>query len=96
MSNERTSIHISADMDWDAEIAELWPDGNAPDEITADAVADLIKANGGVRRVLTEWCLVEGMELHIVVHRDNPAWKGDNVLFGDPPPRVLVSSARAT
>ena len=96
MSNERTSIHISADMDWDAEIAELWPDGNAPDEITADVIADLIKANGGVRRVLRDWNLIDNLELHVVVHRPNPAWKGDDVLFGAPPPRVLISSARAT
>ena len=96
MTAETTSIHVSADMEWDAEIAELWPDGDAPDVITADAIVELIETSGGVRRVLRDWNLIDALELHVVVRQPNPAWKGDDVLFGEPPPRELFSSARAT
>lgn len=89
-------IEITTDFHWEPELHELWPDGDAPDDIDADTVATLIRKAGGVRRVLRDWNLIDDLELHVIVRRDNPQWQGDQVLFGEPPPRELFSSAAVT
>jgi hypothetical protein len=42
-----TTIHIDFNMAFDFTVEELWPDGDAPDEITPDAVRGLIMSMGG-------------------------------------------------
>lgn len=90
------SIHITIDADlmWEPSLAELWPDGDAPDEVDAETIVALIEKCGGVERVLRDWNLLHDLELSIVVRRDNPHFMGDAVLFGDPPPRELITSER--
>ena len=46
---------VEATLDADA----LWPDGDAPEEPTAEAVRELIKSEGGILRVINEWNLAD-------------------------------------
>lgn len=52
-------IFVSFQYDVDFSIKELWPDGDAPDIITREAVLDLIKKDGGPNRVVSEWFFPE-------------------------------------
>jgi len=44
---------VDATLDADA----LWPDGDAPENPTADDVRELIENEGGILRVIDEWNL---------------------------------------
>lgn len=54
-------VHVRGDND--LTVADLWPDGNAPDPVTAADVVQLIRSCGGVRRVLTDWNLDHDIEV---------------------------------
>lgn len=42
----------------DLDTADIWPDGDAPENPTAQDVADLIDKCGGVRWVASDWNLL--------------------------------------
>lgn len=46
-------------------IAEIWPDGNAPEDPTADDVLAQMKKDGDKFRVINDWGLNEDTEIHI-------------------------------
>lgn len=39
------------------EVNEIWPDGDAPEVITAEAVKAAMEASGSKFQVLRDWCL---------------------------------------
>lgn len=45
------------------QIEDIWPDGDAPENPTAQDVADLIMKCGGPWAVMTDWALVDGIEV---------------------------------
>lgn len=90
------SIYIEVGMEWDAMPAEIWPDGDAPTPVTAEAVKAAVEKAGGLRRVMRDWNLQDDLCMQITVRQDNPHWKGDDVLFGSPPPREDVTRAEVT
>lgn len=73
---------------------EVWPDGDMPENPTADDVLAVFKRDGGGWRALRDWEL--SVEIKIYVETPNPNYNGDNVLFGDPPPRTLRTTASTT
>lgn len=82
---DRTTITISISGDFDLVPSDVWPDG-VPDGWTIDDVVALIHAVGSPMRLVDEWALGD-LDLDVTVDRPNPAWNGDTVPFGDPPPR---------
>ena len=60
------SIELSASVA--VEENEVWPDGDAPDEITADAVKLALLACGENKtQVLKDWCLLDALQVTAVV-----------------------------
>jgi len=64
-SNQRVFIDVTGWFDLSAD--EVWPDGDAPDTITAEAVRDVMQACGGKVSTLTDWELLDGLEVHVSV-----------------------------
>lgn len=62
-------FHVSVTGDFFLSIADVWPDGDAPDEPTAEDVARRMRDYGNLRHTLREWNLepdsvdVEGVEV---------------------------------
>lgn len=52
---KRFQITFTIDAALDAD--QIWPDGNAPEEPTAEAVREVIESEGGILRVINEWNL---------------------------------------
>lgn len=92
--DERVTISITVEALSDLKIADVWPDGDAPNEVTADAVRELMESSGHAQRVLDDWGLLNNLDVTIVVSRPNPAWKQNMSLIGDPPRRFLIEVAR--
>lgn len=46
---------ISVEADYDLSVSEIWPDGDAPDDPTAEDVAAVMESCGTKRRVLHDW-----------------------------------------
>lgn len=97
MSNDNTTgkvqgteITLEVSGSWSFAIDDLWPDGDAPEPITAAAVVELLKRDG-LRNVLRAWCLEPDLEYEVSVTTPNPAWRPENPMFGDPPPGLLVT-----
>lgn len=78
-----TLTHEEAFPDWDGQ------------EMGAADVARAIEADGGIARVIREWNLNPSATVTVITEADNPAYGGDDVLFGDAPPRVLVVRSEA-
>lgn len=51
------SLYLSVD--------EIWPDGDAPENPTADDVAQVIEQCGGLRAVIRDWDLDQHVSLTI-------------------------------
>lgn len=49
----------------DLEPEEVWPNGNAPAEITAEAVRDAMQAYGGKVFTLTDWEFLDALQVHV-------------------------------
>lgn len=88
------SIHVEADIDMD--VRDIWPDGDAPEVISADEVKHLMEHQGSKRRVLDDWMLIGDLDISVEVSRPNPAWKQDSAtLEGEPtPPRWIREIAQ--
>lgn len=48
---------IRVEADFYTDVDEVWPDGDAPAEPTADDVREVIRKSGGVVRFIEEWTL---------------------------------------
>lgn len=81
------NVHIEADIN--LEVQDLWPDGDAPNPVTAADVLALMESQGSKTTVLQDWCLMDEVDVHVSVQRPNPAWSQDEVLIGEPPKRWL-------
>ena len=55
------TIHIDFQCAFDFSVEELWPDGDAPDEITPDAVRAVIKDCGGIASFFDECDLMHDL-----------------------------------
>jgi hypothetical protein len=52
---------------WTFDVDDLWPDGNAPEKITGDAVMDLIEKEGGLVQALEAWNLADDIDVDILI-----------------------------
>lgn len=57
------TFDLGATIDFDLE--DIWCDGDAPENPTAEDVAKVIKECGGLRRVIQDWDLDRDLVLHI-------------------------------
>lgn len=71
MSDERVVI-ISLGCSLAIKVDELWPDGDAPRVVTADAVKSRLESEGGKSEVLRDWDLIGALDVHVDV-TDGPA-----------------------
>jgi hypothetical protein len=58
-------FRIMIECDVELTVAQLWPDGDAPESPTDDDVLELIEECGGVERVLGDWNLDESLTLDV-------------------------------
>jgi hypothetical protein len=58
-------FRIMIECDVELTVAQLWPDGDAPENPTDDDVLELIEECGGVERVLGDWNLDESLTLDV-------------------------------
>lgn len=65
---------------------DVWPDGDKPAIPTADDVVSMLAKHLDPLDAMS-------VALRVNVSAPNPAWKGDHVLFGDPPPRTINTTA---
>jgi hypothetical protein len=87
-----TTINVHIEADVDMTVDEVWPEGDAPEQVTPAAVKALMESSGTKSHVLNEWSLLVDPEVTVTVSTPNPEYQGDNVLFGDPPPRFVHDS----
>jgi hypothetical protein len=93
--SDNVSINIRIEGDLSMEVRDLWPDGDAPNPITAAAIVALLEKDGSKGHVLRDWCLIDDVDVIVCVDQPNPAYKQDEVLFGEAPPRWLHDRAEA-
>lgn len=43
-------------------VEDVWPDGDAPENPTADDVLEVLNAGGGVYRVMLDWSMDDAFE----------------------------------
>lgn len=72
MSDDELTFTIHIEADYDLTVAEIWPDGDAPKNPTAEDVAEVMgRTNDGLRnvtnkrRVLHDWCLLDDLEVWV-------------------------------
>lgn len=63
MSTLRFHLSFTADVSFDLD--QIWPDGDAPENPTAEDVARVVRAEGGVLAVLRDWGVEDHLELTI-------------------------------
>lgn len=63
------NFSISADI-W-LEVKDIWPDGDAPENPTVADVLEVIKKCGGKRDVLTDWSLLDDLDLTVSDDKDS-------------------------
>jgi len=86
---DRVAIEITF-PDLTLSVSEVWPDKDAPAEITADAVLAVMRKHGSLRRVIDDWNLID--ELNIVVTVDNPAWGQSEALIPELAPERWITT----
>lgn len=57
------NVHLEADY-W-LSLAEIWPDGDAPNEPTADDVKAAMEKCGPKQRVLDDWMLLDDLDVDV-------------------------------
>jgi len=65
-----TDISILIDVDGLGQtlgVDDVWPDGNAPGTVTAEAVKTVMESCGSKRRVLDDWCLLDYLTVTVTV-----------------------------
>lgn len=63
--SKTVTITLEAELDWDEN--DLWPDDDAPDNWGPKDVVSLIEDCGGVRNVIHDWGMLDGLTLSINV-----------------------------
>lgn len=72
MSADRTLITISFSGDVILHADEVWPDGDFPDEVTAEAVAEVItRDHDGPAQLLRDWGMSQDVEVTVLVHEES-------------------------
>lgn len=61
----KMGFNISIDGDQYLSVDAIWPDGNAPENPTAEDVRDLILESGSLSRWLSDWNMDYGMRVHV-------------------------------
>jgi hypothetical protein len=89
-SDEQPVITVNIEGTWDLSPTEVFPDG-VPDEWDIGAVVAAIKSAANVGRLIDDWSMAPGVT--VSVSKPNPAYGGEDVLFGDPPPRRIREHA---
>lgn len=94
--NAPRQVHISIDMTGSVDLAvdEVWPDGDAPEHITAADVVALLERDHKAR-AMSDWCLLRDLDVTVHVHHVNPEWKSQAALPDMPPPALWTDSTRA-
>jgi hypothetical protein len=62
---KRVGFNLGISADVFLEIDEIWPDGDAPENPTAEDVIKVIKACGGAARVIRDWDLDAQLDLDV-------------------------------
>lgn len=70
--------------------AEVWPDWDGEATMTAADVAAMIRSEG-IASIIEDWNLHPAVTVEVITEQENPAYGGDDVLFGSPPPKMLVA-----
>lgn len=68
-----TTIQVFIDAMFFLTVGEVWPDGDAPDEVTAEAVIEAMRRSGSVRSMLHDWNM-EPDEVNVVVDGKSVRW----------------------
>ena len=58
-------LHFSISYDVSYSVAEIWPDGDAPEDPTIDDVLGAITRCGGKRIILDDWGMTNDLELTV-------------------------------
>ncbi len=58
-------FRLTIEVDCELTAAEIWPDGDAPDEPTEADVLAAIRDCGGDERVMRDWNLLSGVEIDV-------------------------------
>lgn len=62
------SIFIGVEVDNNLTATDMWPDGDAPENLTADDVAAVLTGGYGLRANLKDWGLMDGAVVKVSVH----------------------------
>lgn len=62
--DDRT-VTISMGCDLQIKVSELWPDGDAPEYVTAEVVKALLESEGSKGHVLRDWDLVDALDVNV-------------------------------
>lgn len=89
-----TSVHIKIEP-IRLTHAQIWPEWDGEAVLTAADVVELIASEGGLASTIDAWNLRPGATVEVIIERENPAYAGDDVLFGEAPPKVLVTRTTA-
>ena len=63
--NKHPGFSFSVSADYHFTIEQIWPDGDAPENPTAQDVAKVVEDCGGVLAVFADWDLEDGIQLHV-------------------------------
>lgn len=89
MKKPAISLDINSFVEFTPE--DLWPDGDAPEPITAEDVARVIDQCGGLHRVIIDWNLrLFGLIYSVDL---NPAYGQDETLFPEHAPTKWVETS---
>lgn len=72
--NARINVHIEADHA--LAVGEVWPDGDWPDEITAEAVRDVMEKSTSKHHLSTDWSLGFGVFASVGLGPEVEVWRG--------------------
>lgn len=90
-AQDGVSISIELEGYLNLDVEDIWPDGDAPEEVTAEAVAELMRQDTK-RRTLDDWCLIDELRVAVHVHRRNPEYHGSAVLPGTEAPTPFFAT----
>lgn len=66
-SAESVRVYVTFDGFVEMSPNEVWPDGDAPTEITAEAVKRVLERCGHKGKTLNDWELFDGLEVHVSI-----------------------------
>lgn len=93
-NEDAISIEVHVESCANLTINEIWPDGDQPETVTADAIRRIMEAEGSRRQVIEDWLIVQDGDVTVTVTRRNPHWHGDQTLIDEPPPQWLHETAK--